>query len=112
MSKLTIAILSALLAHSGTAVAASHEHHDMSSHQTRLSAATYSSVGVVKAINTQDAKVQVAHEPIAELGWPAMNMWFALKTPLPRDIKVGDHVRFEMMQESNKQWVIVKIGRK
>lgn len=112
MSKFTIAFLFVLLANSGTAIAASHEHHDMSSPQSRQSATTYSSVGVVKAINAQGGKVQVAHEPIAELGWPAMNMWFALKTPLPKDIKVGDHVRFEMVQESNKQWVIVKIGRK
>lgn len=112
MNKLTIAFFLALLASNGTAVAASHEHHDMSSHQPQQTVATQASVGVLKAVNAKDSKVQIAHEPIAALGWPEMTMWFVLRAPLPQDIKVGDTVRFEMTQESNKQWVIVRIGRK
>jgi Cu/Ag efflux protein CusF len=41
-----------------------------------------------------------------------MTMWFALRDPLPKDIKAGDAVRFELMQGEKKQWVIVKIERK
>jgi Cu/Ag efflux protein CusF len=41
-----------------------------------------------------------------------MTMWFVLRTPLPQNLKVGDSVRFEMVQENGKQWVIVKIANK
>ena len=60
----------------------------------------------------QSGKVLIAHEAIADLNWPPMTMWFALRDPLPKDIKTGDAVRFELMQGERKQWVIVKIRRK
>lgn len=95
-----------------TAHAATQEH-DMSQHQAAAqTAAQHSGVGVLKAVNVKDGKVQIAHEPIAELGWPAMAMWFTLRDSLPLELKVGDAVRFEMQQNDKKQWVIVKIGRK
>ncbi len=67
---------------------------------------------MLKAVNTVSGKVQIAHEAIADLGWPPMTMWFALHDPIPQDLKVGDAVRFELQQGENKQWVIMKIGRK
>lgn len=95
-----------------TTQAASHEH-DMSEHQTTAqTAARYTGVGVLKAVNAKDGKVQIAHEPIAALGWPAMTMWFALRDSLPMEIKADAAVRFEMIQDEKKQWVIVRIGRK
>lgn len=69
-------------------------------------------VGVLKAINAKDNKVQIAHEAIAALGWPSMTMWFAVRPPLSGEFKVGDAVIFEMMENDKKQWVIVKIARK
>jgi Cu/Ag efflux protein CusF len=57
-------------------------------------------------------KVQITHEPIAELEWPAMTMWFALQAPLPAQLKLGDRVRFEMEQTRSKEWVIHRIERK
>jgi Cu/Ag efflux protein CusF len=41
-----------------------------------------------------------------------MTMWFALRDPMPKDLKSGDAVRFELMQDDKKQWVIVTIKRK
>ncbi|MFZ2162777.1 MAG: copper-binding protein [Sideroxyarcus sp.] len=67
---------------------------------------------MLKSVNAKDGKVLIAHEPIADLDWPSMTMWFALREPLPKDLKTGDAVRFEIMQGEKKQWVIVKIGRK
>lgn len=111
MKTLTLAIFLVLLVTGIPARAASHEHehHDMSMHQAT---ATQSGTGVLKAVNAKAGKVQIAHEPIAALDWPAMTMWFVLKTPLPQDLKVGDSVSFEMKENEKKQWEIVRIGRK
>lgn len=113
MKKLTLAI--ALLASLGLAQAASHEHemdhnmsgHDMSSHD--MQPAMHQGMGVVKAIKA--GKMQITHEPIPSLQWPAMTMWFAVKD-MPHDIKAGDKVHFEMMQGDKKQWMIEKIEKK
>ena len=108
MIQLTLVL--ALLASLGIAQAASHEDgmtHDMSSHAAP--AATHQGTGVVKAIKSD--KVQIAHEPITSLSWPSMTMWFAVKD-MPHDLRVGDHVRFDMMQGDKKQWMIVDIERK
>jgi Cu/Ag efflux protein CusF len=111
MKTLIHALTLAIFAGSSLALAASHEH-DMSQHQMAAQPATQQGVGILKAINAKDGKVQIAHEPIAALGWPAMTMWFVLHDPLPAVIKVGDGVRFEMMQGDKNQWMIVKIGPK
>jgi len=111
MNTLTLAFILALLATGTAARAASHEHEHQHDTATQQAAATHTGVGVLKAVNAKDGKVQIAHEPIAELDWPAMTMWFTLQTPLPQNLKVGDKVHFEMVQKNGKQWVIVNIGR-
>lgn len=110
MRKLTLALGLAIAAVCVTAQAATHEH-DMSQHQAASQAAAiHKGSGVLKAVNA--GKVRIAHEPIAELGWPAMTMWFALRGPLPPGLKAGDAVNFELAQENGRQWVIVAIKRK
>jgi Cu/Ag efflux protein CusF len=66
---------------------------------------------MLKAINLKDGKVQISHEAIASLNWPPMTMWFTLYTPLPKDMKAGDQVRFELEQNQNK-WGISKLERR
>jgi len=105
MKRLTLAI--ALLTSIGFAQAAPHEH-DMAVHETH--AAMHQGMGVVKAIKS--GKMQITHEPISSLQWPAMTMWFDLKGHAGHDIKVGDRVHFEMMQGEKKKWVIEQIERK
>lgn len=109
MKTLTLAFFFALLTTGFTARAASHEHQHGAA--TQQAAATHAGTGILKAVNAKDGKVQIAHEPIAELDWPSMTMWFALQMPLPQNLKAGDKVRFEMVQKNGKQWVIVNIGR-
>ncbi|MFH2139473.1 MAG: copper-binding protein [Pseudomonadota bacterium] len=107
MKKITLAI--AVLASIGLAHAASHEHemkHEMSSHNMQ---AMHQGTGVVKAVKS--GKVQIAHEPISSLEWPAMSMWFELKGHAGHELKAGDRVHFEMMQGDKKKWVIVKIEK-
>lgn len=113
MKKLTLAI--ALLASLGLAQAASHEHemdHNMSGHDMSspdMQPAMHQGMGVVKA--AKSGKLQITHDPIPSLQWPAMTMWFELKGHAGHDIKVGDRVHFEMKQGAKKQWVIEKIGK-
>lgn len=61
------------------------------------SATVYHTEGVVKKL-TADT-VSVAHHPVAELGWPAMTMTFAL----PKDgsvpaLSVGEKISFSFTQ--------------
>ncbi len=68
--------------------------------------------GVLKAVNQEAGKVQLAHEAIPSLNWPPMTMWFMLQSPLPGNVKVGDAVRFELEQTRGGEWVITRIERK
>ncbi|GAB4122585.1 MAG: hypothetical protein Fur0040_03360 [Sideroxydans sp.] len=108
MNRLLLASLFALMA-ANPAIAAPHQQagHDMSSHPAH--AATYPATGVVKAV--KPGKVQIAHDPIPSLGWPAMTMWFDLETPPAADLAVGTRVQFEIRQGDNKKWEIEKITR-
>lgn len=90
--------------------------HDMSQHEMATMVAANTSgptgVGVIRAVNETTGKVQIAHEPIAGLNWPAMTMWFELQKPLPANLKVGDRVLFELTQKLNNKWVITRIESK
>jgi Cu/Ag efflux protein CusF len=110
MKTLAFTLAFALAAAGGTTHAAEHAH-DVSQHQMAAEPATLQGTGVLKAVDAKAGKVQIAHEPIAELGWPAMTMWFALRKPLPGNIKAGDRVRFEMEQAQSKAWAITRIER-
>ncbi len=113
MKTLTLILTLTIAASNGMAQAATQEH-DMSQHQMPMASSKmgHDAVGIIKDINTTSGKVLIAHEAIADLSWPPMTMWFTLRDPLPKDLKAGDAIRFELMQGENKQWVIVKIGRK
>lgn len=80
--------------------------------RTASQAVKHEGYGVLKAISTATGKVQLAHEAIPSLGWPAMTMWFALHGPLPKEVKVGERVRFELEQFQSKEWVIIRIESK
>lgn len=54
-------------------------------------------VGTVKSVGSHE--IVLAHDPIPELGWPAMTMPFALKTSgLAENLKAGQKVRFYFVQ--------------
>lgn len=103
-----LACILALFSAIGFAHAESHEHpmrQDVPTHGTQ---ATHQGTGVVKAINEQSGKVQIAHEHIPSLEWPAMTMWFKFSAPLSAEIHAGDSIRFELQQQG-KEWVITGI---
>jgi len=112
MKTLMLALGLAITANSGIAQTDTHKH-DMSQHRMAMQPVTRHEVnGVLKAVNAKTGKVQIAHEAIADLGWPPMTMWFALRDPLPKDLMIGDSVRFEMVQGDKNQWMIITIKLK
>ncbi|ADE12095.1 copper-binding protein [Sideroxydans lithotrophicus] len=114
MKTLTLLLGMSLAIGSGIAHAATHDH-DMSQQQMTMAmpaaAATSShkGAGVIRAVNEKARKIQIAHEPIADLEWPAMTMWFGLQDPVPMGMKVGDAVLFELEQNPFGKWVITRI---
>ncbi len=53
--------------------------------------------GKVMEVDIKSGKVTLEHEPIPELGWPAMTMGFSVKdTKSLMQLKVGDTVKFEL----------------
>lgn len=77
--------------------------------QSNAAAITHKGDGVLKAVNTGEGKVQLAHHEIASLHWPAMTMWFDVRGPLPKNLKAGDAVRFELTEAGPAKWVVTKI---
>lgn len=112
MKILALAIGCALVAAGGIAHATPKEQDMAQKTRSATAQANHAGYGVLRMVNAKAGKVQIAHEPIAELGWPAMTMWFALGGPLPEGIRVGDAVRFELVQGENKQWLIVHVTRR
>lgn len=69
--------------------------------------------GKVTEVDTKLGKVTLAHEPIAELGWPAMTMGFSLTDPkILAKLKVGDNVEFDLKHDpKTDQYNIQQINK-
>lgn len=66
----------------------------------------YAGKGVIKAIDKEDHQVQMAHEPIKALDWPAMTMAFKAAPGVNLDaFKPGAKVTFTL-SKSQKGYVI------
>lgn len=116
MKTLTLALGITLASFTGTVFAdmPMHEHH-MDSHMMDMQAepqTKHEGIGIIKAVNEKAHKVQIAHEPIPSLEWPAMTMWFELRDPLPQGIKAGDNVQFDLEQLHAKKWSITRIEKR
>ncbi len=102
----------------GTAVAASHGH---SGHTGGEATAGGSHQQMMKQVDTKaqvlavaaDGKsVEIDHQPIPELGWPAMQMSLDLESPdLATGIATGDQVTVTIKQLSATQYVITNIKK-
>ena len=65
--------------------------------------------GVVKAVDPKAGTVTIAHGPIKAFGWNGMTMAFSLKHRSDlSSLKKGEHVRFDVIQDSEGP-VITKI---
>ena len=69
--------------------------------------------GKVTEVDVKSGKVTLAHEPIAELGWPAMTMGFSVKDPKQlATVKAGDSVEFDLKQDpKTEQYNIEQLSK-
>ena len=59
-------------------------------------------MGVLKELMPKQGKLNMAHEPIPEIGWPSMTMDFKLKDGVKMEgLKPEDHVIFELEKGDN-----------
>lgn len=68
--------------------------------------------GEVMDIDVKAGKVTLHHEPIAEIGWPAMTMGFKVKdrSQLAK-LKIGDQVEFDLKADDPDQYMIERIEK-
>jgi Cu(I)/Ag(I) efflux system membrane fusion protein len=65
--------------------------------------------GSITAMDWEHATVRITHGPIASLNWPAMTMDFRAADPaLLRPLKPGQKVEFEIIEESDGEYIIVR----
>jgi Cu/Ag efflux protein CusF len=68
---------------------------------------TISGSGTLNAVKAAERKVNISHDPIPELKWPAMTMDFELSEGVStEDVEVGSAVVFELHKESDGSFVI------
>jgi Cu(I)/Ag(I) efflux system membrane fusion protein len=68
--------------------------------------------GIIQSVDGARGLVTIAHEPIAGLGWPAMNMTFRVRRPaMLRGLERGLRVDFAVnARPEGEQYVIERIG--
>jgi len=70
---------------------------------------THKGKGTVKSVDAQKGTVNLAHDPIKSLNWPAMSMNFKAKDKaMLEKVKVGSKVEFSF-EQSGKDYVITDI---
>lgn len=111
MKTLAIILGTTLIVAAGTAHAAETQEAPQAAKQASTQA-KHEGVGIIKKIDPKAHKIKLSHEAIPSLNWPAMTMWFVLKTPLPKNLKEGAEVRFEVKKAPRQKWAITHIERK
>lgn len=63
--------------------------------------------GAITALDVAESKVTIAHEAMAAIGWPAMNMEFAAAKPVDlAAFAIGDDVHFLLAPQKGKSFRI------
>ncbi len=72
---------------------------------------TASGTGVVRAVMADDRKINLQHDPISALGWPAMTMDFALADDVDiSELSVDEEVMFQL-EERDDRYLITAIHK-
>lgn len=72
---------------------------------------SYAVKGEVVVVDKASGKVKLKHEPIPELDWPAMTMFFAVADKSQLDVlKAGDQVKFEFVRKESGAPLITQIN--
>lgn len=68
-------------------------------------------VGTVTAIDAAAGTINLDHEPIAAISWPAMSMQFTAEDPtILQGIAVGDRVSFEL-KSATESSVVTRVQK-
>jgi len=71
---------------------------------------SYSAKGEVVAVDSALSKIKLKHDPVPELKWPGMTMFFNVADKSLLDtVKVGDQVEFEFVKVDGGGPLITKI---
>lgn len=66
--------------------------------------------GVVNTINTKSRSINLSHEPITLLNWPAMTMDFAVSDNINLDaVQPKSHVKFDLAKDKDGKFTITAI---
>jgi len=72
---------------------------------------THHTVGVVRKIDLKAGTVNLDHEPVPSLKWPAMNMAYKVQSPdLLKNVAVGQKVQFTFIQKGSG-YIITQLGK-
>ena len=67
--------------------------------------------GTVNSVDATARKINMSHDPISAIGWPAMTMDFAVAPSVDlRAVKPGTRVNFQMMQGQGGMYVIQSVA--
>jgi Cu(I)/Ag(I) efflux system periplasmic protein CusF len=79
---------------------------DHAGHHDAQSESTHTGIGVVRFVDMPTAEIDIAHEPMPSLKWPAMRMTFkAHDAALLQGLKTGDKVEFDIVKMGNEYHV-------
>jgi RND family efflux transporter MFP subunit len=77
-----------------------------------FAAQTHRGSGRVSALDPQAGTIELEHEAMPSLGWPAMTMEFGVADKsLLRDLKPGDRVDFEVASKGAGEYVIQRLHK-
>jgi len=80
---------------------------------TTTSGQVHEARGTVRAVDLHSGKVNIEHEPIASLKWPAMTMDFAVvDKSLLKGLMPGQVIEFEIVQRAPTEFVLSRITPK
>lgn len=84
---------------------------DMGKKSSAAAPTTHNAVGVVKKIDLTAGTVNLNHEAVPSLKWPAMNMSFKVQSPdLLKDVAVGQKVKITFIK-TGSGYVITQLDK-
>ena len=102
---LITAIACAILGGAAMSAVADDSHHPKAEAQK-----SYAVKGAVVAVDKAASRVQLKHEPVPELKWPAMTMFFNVADKSQLDtLKLGDPVEFSFVPQNGRAPLITQI---
>lgn len=64
-------------------------------------------VGVINSVDPENRKINVAHEPVPEISWPAMTMDFSVTEDVDLGrVSEGDNIHFGLVKDASDAYVI------